>query len=85
MNKSEWDKPSFISPKDMCRTCKHEEYQHWDWVGKYKPCPIMPCQEILETKRDPSGQAIWVTKRCGCQNYLPLDNLKYLEQLSAKI
>jgi hypothetical protein len=70
--------------EDKCRNCLHFDYQHFEWVAKDRVDIIIPCGEILETEYDKNLQTIMVLKRCHCNNYEPLDNLKYLEEQYAK-
>jgi len=68
-------KTSLSEHTDKCRNCNHFEYQHNGHGSR------IPCLEILDTIYNKKEKTIYVTNRCGCINYKPLDNLKYLEEL----
>jgi hypothetical protein len=60
---------------DKCRNCFHFDYQHTG-ADEF----IIPCVEIMQTSYDTVERIILIIKRCECNNYEPLDNLKYLEK-----
>lgn len=66
-------------PYDVCRNCKHFDYQHSEWPGTEDKATVYPCLEVTVSKYDKENRTIEIVERCGCTNWEPLDNLKYLE------
>jgi len=65
--------PRKNDPREYCRTCGHPDWMHvrtWYWA-----CGREPRDEI---------DAMYSNTICQCKEYLPEDNLEYLEVVYAK-
>ena len=58
--------------QEYCRNCNHNNAWHVD--GHYNEI-VIPCEAVLD---------IDCKKTCKCANFVPKDNLKYLELMSDK-
>ena len=62
-----------ISPS--CRTCEHSKDFHYPGLGKPR-VPPLPCRYGAASRN--------LTISCMCKEYLPEDNLEYLEYMHEK-